>query len=304
MTRLTVPPPHSTFDVVMDDGAVVRLRRYGPAGATRIILSHGNGLAINGYLPYWGLLLPDYEVVVFDNRSCGENPVHTGAYNYDRILKDLDRIYDAIDREFGKKPQIGAFHSMSSRANLKYALDGNRRLDGLIVFDPPMVPPKSHPLHERLDAEERVLSRWAESRPDGFDDPSEQAALFRKSRMLSGWVEGAYELMAESILRRDDETGKWMLVCTGPRESDIYSQNAVLNIWPQADEFPMPVLVIASDPDSKIPSAPGYACRALRDECGWAYECIEGCGHFLQIQEPEKCADLTRNFVADIGLTG
>lgn len=303
MTRLTVPPPHSTFDAVMDDGAVVRLRRYGDTGAPRIVLSHGNGLAINGYLPYWGLFLTDFEVVVYDNRNCGENPVHDGAYGYDRILADLDTIYDAIDREFGAKPQIGAFHSMSSRANLKYALDGKRRLDGLIVFDPPMVPPMDHALYERLAAEERVLNRWAETRPDGFDDPSEQAALFRKSRMLSQWVDGAYDLMAESILRRDDDTGKWMLVCSGPREAEIYRQNAEMNIWPRADEFPLPVLVIASDPDSDVPSAPGYACRALRDECGWAYECVPGTGHFLQIQEPEKCAVLTRRFAVEIGLT-
>ena len=222
MALLTVPPPLSTFDAVMDDGAVVRLRQYGDIGAPRIILSHGNGLAINGYFPYWRLFLSDFEVVIFDNRNCGENPVHVGAYTYDRMLADLDIIYDSIDREFGAKPQIGAFHSMSSRANLKYALDGKCALDGLIVFDPPMVPPKDHALFEKLETEERVLSRWAETRPDGFDDPSEQAVLFQKSRMLSKWVDGAYDLMAESILRRDKNTGKWMLVCSGHREADIY----------------------------------------------------------------------------------
>lgn len=70
MTRLTVPPPHSTFDAVMDDGAVIHLRRHGNLSAPRVILSHGNGLAINGYLPYWSLLLADFEVVVFDMRIC------------------------------------------------------------------------------------------------------------------------------------------------------------------------------------------------------------------------------------------
>lgn len=300
MNRLTVPPPHSTFDAVMDDGGVIMLRRHGNLSGPRIILSHGNGLAINGYFPYWGLFLADFEVVVFDFRNCGENPVQDGAHGYDRFLADFDTIYDAIDAEFGRKPQIGAFHSMSSRANLKYALDGNRRLDGMVVFDPPMVPPRGHPLHDRMDGEERVLCRWAETRPDGFGDPAEQAALFRKSRMLASWVDGAYDLMARSILRLDATTGKWMLVCSGAREAEIYRQNAELNIWPDATEFPMPVLVVASDPDSKIPSAPGHACRALRDECGWVYECVPGTGHFLQIQEPERCAELTRRFAAEI----
>tara|TARA_R110002126_G_scaffold4815_9_gene24929 strand:+ start:1420 stop:2340 length:921 start_codon:yes stop_codon:yes gene_type:complete len=302
MTRLTVPPPHSIFDVCMDDGAIVRLRRHGNLSGPRIILSHGNGLAINGYFPYWALLMDDFEVVVFDFRNCGENPVHDGVHGYDRFIADLDHIFDAIDAEYGKKPQIGAFHSMSSRTNLKYALDGNRRLDGLVVFDPPMVPPAGHPLHERMAAEERVLWRWAQTRPDGFADPSEQADLFMKSRMLSAWVDGAYDLMARSILRRDAATGKWMLTCSGEREAEIYRQNAALTFWPEAGEFPMPILAIASDPDSKIPSAPGFACRALRDECGWPYECVSGTGHFMQIQKPAVCAGLTRRFAVEIGI--
>ena len=97
MSTLTVPPPQRIFDVVMDDGAVIRVRRHGNPAGPRLILSHGNGLAINGYFPYWGLLLADYDVVVFDFRNSGENPVHDGAHSYDRFLKDLTIIYDAID---------------------------------------------------------------------------------------------------------------------------------------------------------------------------------------------------------------
>ena len=302
MTTLTVPPPKRIFDVAMDDGAVIRVRRHGNPAAPRLILSHGNGLAINGYFPYWGLLMDEFDVVVFDFRNSGENPVHDGDHSFERFLIDLTTIYDAIDREFGEKRQIGIFHSMSARSNLKYALDGNRRLDGLIVFDPPMVPAAGHRLHEKLLHEESILWRWAEKRPDGFDDLAEQVAMFKKARMTSKWVDGAYELMARWILRHDARTGKWNLVCSGAREGAIYRQNAELNFWPPADAFPLPFLTIASDPDSDVPSAPGYACRALRDECDWPYECMEGTGHFMQIQEPEKCAAITRRFAGEIGL--
>ncbi len=301
---IELPEPLETADARMDDGAVVLLRRFGMAGAPRIVLSHGNGCAIDGYFPYWKLLLADFDIVVFDFRSCGRNEIAPGVHGYDRFLRDLATVYDTIDGAFGAAPQIGAFHSMSARANIKFALKGHRRLDGLIVFDPPMVPPEDHPLHELMAREERVLERWAETRPDRFDDPRELAELFRKSRMLSRWVDGAYELMAHAILRLDEDNGKWRLVCDRLREAEIYRQNAQLNIWPKTDEFPMPVLCIASDPDSGIPSAPGHACRALRDERGWAYECVPGTGHFLQIQEPEICASLTRDFARRIGVLG
>ena len=280
----------------MNDGAVIILRQYGNLSAPRLILSHGNGCAIDGYFPYWERLLPDFEVVVFDFRNCGINPVHDGDHGYERFMADMSAVYHAIDEEFGPKPQIGVFHSMSARTNLKYALDGNRRLDGLIVFDPPMVPPQDHPLYGMMYTEERVLWRWSAGRPDTFDDPSELAAAYAGSRMLSGWGDGAYDLMARAVLRLEEATGKWRLVCSPARESEVYRQNAAMNIWPRSDEFPMPVLLIASDPDGDIPSAPGHACRALRDECGWAYECVPGTGHFLQIQEPEICARLTKEF--------
>ncbi len=294
---IDLPEPLEIACARMDDGAVILLRRYGMAGAPRVVLSHGNGCAIDGYYPYWKQLLADFDVVVFDFRNCGRNPVVPGPHGYDRFLLDLAAVYDAIDDAFGAAPQIGAFHSMSARANLRFALDGHRRLDGLIVFDPPMVPPEDHPLHERMHREERVLRRWAETRPDRFEDPGDLSDLFRRSRMLSGWVEGAYELMARAVLRREGEDGEWRLVCDRAREAEVYRQNASLDFWPWADAFPMPVFCIASDPDGDIPSAPGHACRALRDERGWAYECVHGTGHFLQIQEPEICAAFTRDFV-------
>ena len=159
MKCISVPPPDTRFSAVMSDNAVVILRRHGNLAAPRLVLSHGNGCAINGYFPYWRKLITDFEVVVFDFRNSGVNPVDDGADGYARFLEDLTDIYDAIDREFGSKLQIGVFHSMSARANLKLALDGHSRLDGLLVFDPPMVPPTGHELFPMMLEEERMLCR-------------------------------------------------------------------------------------------------------------------------------------------------
>ena len=40
----------------------------------RLVLSHGNGLAIDGYLPFWGPLCERYDVILFDFRHHGRNP--------------------------------------------------------------------------------------------------------------------------------------------------------------------------------------------------------------------------------------
>ena len=72
-----VPRARHAFDVKMEDGAMIRVRRHGIPGAPRLVLSHGNGLAIDGYFPFWGPLRDRYDVIVFDFRNHGQNPLHT-----------------------------------------------------------------------------------------------------------------------------------------------------------------------------------------------------------------------------------
>ncbi len=299
--RLALPEPVETRDVPMDDGAVIRIRRHGNLSASRVVLSHGNGCAVDGYFPFWGLLLADFEVVVFDFRHYGGNPPHRGRHDFRRFIRDLGPVYDAVDREFGRKPQVGAFHSMSARMNLKFALQADWRFDALVVFDPPMVPPRGHPLHEMQIDNERRLWTWAESRRSEFGDPEELAAHFAASRMLAGWVDGAYDLMARSVLRRDGGSGKWTLACPPRLEGRIYRENARLRMWPRADAFPGPVMLVASDPDGPVPSTPSHSARALRDERGWRCEILPGAGHFMQLQKPEACRDLMLAFLDGIG---
>ena len=55
MSIITVLDPVSRHAVTMGDGAVITLRRYGNLSAPRVILSSGNGWAIEGYYPYWRL---------------------------------------------------------------------------------------------------------------------------------------------------------------------------------------------------------------------------------------------------------
>ena len=69
-----VPPPIATLDFTMSDGAAIRVRRHGNVEGPRIVLSHGNGFAIDAYYPFWRYLLPDFDVIVYDQRNHGQNP--------------------------------------------------------------------------------------------------------------------------------------------------------------------------------------------------------------------------------------
>jgi hypothetical protein len=69
--ELRVPPPHASVDLVMGDGAVVRVRRHGRRDGVRLVVANGNGFAIDGYWPFWGPLCEGFEVVAFDARNPG-----------------------------------------------------------------------------------------------------------------------------------------------------------------------------------------------------------------------------------------
>ena len=81
--QLEVPAPRTAFDLEMEDGAIIRIRQHGdPDKPVRLFLSHGNGFAIDGYLPFWGPLCERAELIVFDFRNHGQNPP-AGAANHD-----------------------------------------------------------------------------------------------------------------------------------------------------------------------------------------------------------------------------
>ena len=55
-----VPEPESTFDLHVGDDTTITIRRYGNPRGPRLVLSHGNGFAIDLYYPV--LVAPDSRV--------------------------------------------------------------------------------------------------------------------------------------------------------------------------------------------------------------------------------------------------
>src|SRR5271166_5728948 len=134
-----VPRARHSFDVKMTDGATIHVRQHGVAGAPRLVLSHGNGLAIDGYFPFWGPLCERYEVVVFDFRNHGHNPLHhEDAHRWPRFVMDLEEVLQAVNTELGDKPAAGVFHSLSGVTAALHALQFGPRFEALVLFDPPI----------------------------------------------------------------------------------------------------------------------------------------------------------------------
>ena len=303
-SALEIPPPRSVFDIILEDGAITRVRQHGdPDCSVRLFLSHGNGFAIDGYLPFWQPLLISFEVVLFDYRNHGWNaPSDPARHHYTQLARDTESLYHGVTARLGAKPSVGVFHSMAAKAAMKHAVEIGWRWHALVLFDPPNVPPPEHPLHSEMSAHGQRLAAWVQHRRECFAEPSQLAEVFKRLRVHQKWVPGAHDLMARALLRQDATTGAWRLVCPGALEAQMYRSNMALNLWPPASAFGGPVLLICADPTVPRPGSPALVNKLLADTQGYRYEVIPGTGHMLQLEQPEACRQVMVRFLAGYGL--
>ncbi|MXX73118.1 MAG: alpha/beta fold hydrolase, partial [Gemmatimonadetes bacterium] len=160
---LDVPEPRAIAEVCMPDGTGIALRRHGNPDGPRLVLSHGNGLAIDLYYPFWSLLTDRFDLVLYDFRNHGWNvPGDPRSHNVATFVSDNDHVARGIDRHFGKKPWIGVFHSLSAVTALNQEPPGGGAA-ALVLFDPPILPPSGEPLE--IDARWQKMRVAARLRP-------------------------------------------------------------------------------------------------------------------------------------------
>ncbi|MGA2409895.1 MAG: alpha/beta hydrolase [Candidatus Binataceae bacterium] len=297
------PDPIRTVEAVMHDGAIIYIRQHGNPRGPRLALSHGNGLAIDGYLPFWGPLRDRYELIVFDFRNHGRNPAHNlEAHAWPNFIRDSQAIFDLIQREFGAKRTAGIFHSLSAVTAAAFSQQAGPRWDPLVLFDPPFYPPEDHPLVRNQLGDKDDLASRAERRTPSYRDPMHLARQF--ALRLTGWVPEAYELMARATLRRDDLTGEWVLACPREYEAQVFRGNRDATTWRGMGAMPVPTKLICGDP-SLANQVPAQLCAALAAATpSLDYAIIPGTTHFLQIEQPAACNALMEHFLAANGFFG
>lgn len=298
-----IPVPNRVFNVAMDDGAVIRVRRHGNQDGPRLVMSHGNGLAIDGYLPFWSLLCDRYEVVLFDFRNHGRNPLHgVSGHNWRTFIGDFERLSQAIAENLGSKRTAGVFHSLSAVTALLHSVEMGRRFDALVLFDPPIYPSDGHPLQPVQRADKSRMAARARRRTERYKHPRDFARQLASLPPFRRWVPEAYELMAEATLRHDPASGDWILACPRELEARVFESNSDPTLWSRIATCPVPLKLICADPGLEEVSAPTLVARALAAELGLEYEAIPDTTHFLQIERPPECVRALEAFLAKHGI--
>ena len=110
MSESFLPAPRRVIPVKLDDGEGLILRQHGNPEGPRLVFSHGNGLAIDMYFPFWRHFLDRFEVIVYDVRNHGWNPPGDPArHTFPMFVFDNERVLDTLDRVLGPKPALGCF---------------------------------------------------------------------------------------------------------------------------------------------------------------------------------------------------
>ena len=287
----------TTLEFLAEDGVTLRAVVTGATDGPRLILGHGNGLAIGGYEVFWSLLADDFQLVLLDVRSHGNSDVSSlDAHNWTQFVRDYEMCLQGIEDQLGARPSVGVFHSLSAVIALGHLKQYQRRLEGLLLFDPPLMPPAGSPFRKPHVEEMLRLAGRVRQRQSCFAAPEDLAGVFRRGRTLSKWSDKACQDMAKAVLRASGDRTSWCLACPPLHEAKIFDSNVDESMWGLFACLDIPLKLVCADPDVPGVQPSAHSTRELAQTFNVPYEAIPGSTHFLQLEYPAQCAKITRSY--------
>ncbi|MCY4587227.1 MAG: alpha/beta hydrolase [Bryobacterales bacterium] len=287
-----IPEPLSTCDVRTGDDTVITLRRHGNPAGPRLVLCHGNGLAIDLYFPFWSLLLDDCDLIIYDLRNHGWNTVGSlKKHNVPTFVSDHDLILEAIDHHYGEKPKIGVFHSVSALTTLLSPTQGSG-FAGYVLFDPPLC--KRGASYEEFDAAAERVAAMSRRRKVRFRTREEFADVLPYVPTFQRTVPGVFDLMARTTLRECDSGQGYELRCPPEFEAQIMEYTAPFAVLVDFATFHCPIKVIGADPTLPYSYLPTLDLSHILTV---DYDFLPETTHLLQLEQPKECVALMREFI-------
>ncbi|MBU2891380.1 alpha/beta fold hydrolase [Celeribacter halophilus] len=285
----------------MDDGAKIAFRRWSGPKHKRIVISHGNGLAVDGFAEFGAALAAEFEIVAFDMRNHGMSPQSPHPDDpWPRYIADVPLIYNAISETFGEKETHGAFHSMASACTLIAQSLTPSPWSTLTLFEPPIRPAVQSKAMEDFDQIQASLSARAAKRRRTFPSPAKLAASFERAPSFGGIPKSSIErLAAGSVFERGTNSEEpWELVLMPEAEAlNFIKANDLHLYWDGLSNVKTPVQIITGDRVSHDMPYLIDIADIMAMQFGFPIASVAGTNHFMQLQEPELCAQHIFDFV-------
>ena len=300
MAAWVIPEPSSAVDVRLDDDTVTTVRRYGNPSGPRAVLSHGNGLAIDLYYPFWSLLLEDFDIFLFDLRNHGRNPLGPqGSHNIPTFIRDQSLIVESIDRSFGAKAKIGVFHSLSGLVTLlslsSVMSDHSSSavpFETLVLFDPPLFLPGLS--ESKFDDHAESLARRTRRRHNQFKNHEQFVELLSYSPFYARVLPGVRELMAQTTLRNSADGDHYELRCPPGYEAQIVEYVRSYAGLVDFEHLPCAIKVLGADPTLPFAYLPTFDLVKMDTV---DYDFLPDATHYLQLEQPAECVAAMREYL-------
>ena len=290
-----LPDPVEVVDVRVDQETTIKLRRHGNVSGPRLVLSHGNGLAIDLYYPFWSLLLEDFDLAVYDVRNHGWNDVgKIEDHTIPTLVRDHDVLMEAIDERFGPKPTVGVFHSVSGLTTLLSPTKGSPFV-ARVLFDPPLCKPGRS--YADFEAAANSTSKLIRQRAHRFRSPQQLAEILPFTPSFQRVMSGVADLFAETTLREREGGEGYELRCPREFEAQIVEYASIYAVLVDFGTYVCPTKVIGADPLLPYSYLPTLE---LSDTLHVDYDFLPEASHFLQLEQPEECVEAMREFIDPI----
>ncbi|MCY3736784.1 MAG: alpha/beta hydrolase [Gemmatimonadaceae bacterium] len=287
-----IPEPISTCEVAVDGDTSITVRRHGNPEGRRLVLSHGNGLAIDLYYPFWSLLADDFDLIVYDLRNHGWNALSPlQSHNVPTFVSDHDRILEAVDRHYGQKPKVGVFHSIAALTTLLSPTKGSE-YSAYVLFDPPLC--KRGASYEEFDAASERVAAMTRRRTPKFKTRDELTEVLPYLPTYQRSVPGVYELVARTTLRESADGEGYELRCPREYEAQIVDYAAPYAVLVDFAAFCCPIKVIGADPTLPFSYLPTLDLSHILTV---NYDFLPETTHLLQLEQPGECVALMREFL-------
>jgi 3-oxoadipate enol-lactonase len=237
-----------------------------------LLLIQGLGYGGRGWGPVLEPLAEDFTVAAFDNRGFGASDVPAGPYSVRELAEDARAVLDAAG--FDRAVVVGA--SLGGMVAQELALAHPQCIDKLVLACTTPGGSASHPMPAQtvsLMAEapalppDVALRRFVENAvgDGGSEELVEQIVAYRTANPpdLGGWQSQAAAGAVHDALDRIGSIAAPTLVIHGTEDAVVDPRNAELL-------------------GERIPGA--------------RVELLPGCGHLLFWEEPDRFADLVKEF--------
>ena len=249
----------------------------GAAGDTPMVVLHGLLGSGRNWMGTARHLVPPFQMHLLDARNHGESP-HAETMDYPSMAADVRAWLDRA----GLERVVLVGHSMGGKAAMTLAVAHPERISHLVVVD--MAPKAYAPRWEAEFAAMRALP------VDRMQSRQEAEAA------LEGTVrDWAFRKFLLTNLRRAEKGGfEWMinLPLLQSRLPDLFAQPLE-----ETAVFRGPTLFIRGAGSNFIVDADQATIRRHFPDA--RLETVEGAGHNVHFDQPERFAKLLREFVAD-----